>query len=269
MLKHNYENNSIELSTLYIVTPVYNEANNLDRLVSSFRAMQKDFEAEYCVKFIMVDDGSTDDTGQLAQRLASNIDFVLLSHSVNIGPGKAFATAFQYLAPKLREKDWLVTMEGDNTSRLEILQQMLTRTAEGYEVILASPFMYSGGILQTTFIRVFLSFIANNLFKGTLGIQGILTVSSFYRLYQGSALLKLQSCYGEEIIERKGFESMVELLMKLIFLEVSISEVPMVLNSDLRKGKSKMKKLPTIMGYFTLLKKKKHWQKTAHDMLGI
>ena len=121
---------------------------------------------------------------------------------------------------------------------------------------------------KTTFIRVFLSFIANNLFKGTLGIQGILTVSSFYRLYQGSVLLKLQSCYGEEIIERKGFESMVELLMKLVFVEASISEVPMVLNSDLRKGKSKMKKLPTIMGYFTLLREKKRWQKTAHDMFG-
>ena len=132
-----------------------------------------------------------------------------ISHLENKGPGKAFATAFQYLAPKLREKDWLVTMEGDNTSRLEILKQMFTRTEEGYEVILASPFMYPGAILQTTFIRVFLSFIANNLFKGMLGIQGILTISSFYRLYHGSIFLKLQSCYGEEIIERKGFESMV------------------------------------------------------------
>ena len=62
MLKNNYENNSIEFSTLYIITPVYNEANNLDRLVSSFREMQKDFEAEYCVKFILVDDGSNDNT---------------------------------------------------------------------------------------------------------------------------------------------------------------------------------------------------------------
>ena len=61
---------------------------------------------------------------------------------------------------------------------------------------------------------------------------------------------------------------MVELLMKLIFLEVSISEVPMVLNTDLRIGRSKMKILPTIMGYFALLKEKKRWQKTAHDMLG-
>ncbi len=99
----------------------------------------------------MVDDGSTDNTGQSAQRLASDIDFILLSHSVNKGPGKAFATAFQYLAPKLSEKDWVVTMEGDNTSRLEILHQMITRTKEGYEVILASPYMYSGAIIQTTF----------------------------------------------------------------------------------------------------------------------
>ena len=256
-------------TTLYIITTVYNEANNLDRLVSSFRATQKDFEAEYCVKFIMVDDGSTDDTRQLAQRLALNLDFVLLSHPENKGPGKAFATAFQYLASKLRGKDWVVTMEGDNTSRLEILRQMITRTKEGYEVILASPYMYSGAILQATFFRVFLSFIANNLFKGVLGIRGILTISSFFRLYQGSILLKLHSCYGEEIIEHKGFESMVELLMKLIFLEASISEVPMVLNINLRKGRSKMKLLPTIMGYFSLLKGKKRWRKTAHDMLGI
>jgi dolichol-phosphate mannosyltransferase len=62
----------------------------------------------------------------------------------------------------------------------------------------------------------------------------------------------LQLKYGKGIIQMKGFECMVELLAKAISLKLKISEVPMVVDWNKRKGKSKMKVLKTIRGYFKL-----------------
>ena len=249
-----------ESSNLFIVVPVLNEAPNLKRLMASFRELLVEFGEQYRLQFILVNDGSTDGTGTIASQLAEGLDLVILSHPTNMGPGYAFGTAFEYMAPRLRAKDWIVTMEGDNTSRHELLRQMLTRTQEDYDVVLASPYMYGGGIAQTTAWRIFLSYMANIFIKEFLGIHGILTMSSFYRVHRGEVIKKLQLLYGPRIIERKGFESMIEMLLKMLFLETKISEVPMLLDTSRRIGKSKMKILKTIGGYLGLWKDKRRWQ---------
>jgi dolichol-phosphate mannosyltransferase len=251
--------------SLFIVVPVLNEAPNLERLIAAFHQLNTEFGLYYELQFVMVDDGSTDETAQLAQKLAQGLHFVVLSHQVNMGPGHAFGTAFEYLASRLRERDWVVTIEGDNTSRHELLRQMLRRTEEGYEVILASPYMYGGGITKTSAWRVFLSHISNAFIKEALGIHGILTMSSFYRLYTGGVIKRLQAYYGPRIVERRGFESMIELLLKMIFLGVKISEVPMLLDTSRRVGKSKMKIMRTILGYLTIWKDRRRWQMMVDD----
>lgn len=248
---------------LYMVVPVFNELGNLERLFGSFRTVAADYGADYDVRFVMVDDGSTDGTGPAARELAGPLDLVLLTLEVNRGPGEAFATAFRYLAPRLRDHDWVVTLEGDNTSRHELLRQMFHRSREGYDVVLASPYLYGGGITNTSPLRVFMSHMANAFVKEFLGIHGIMTVSSFFRLYRATTLKKLQAHYGPGIVERRGFECMVELLMKMIYLRTTISEVPMVLDTNLRAGKSKMKLVRTIRGYLSLWPQSGAWQERA------
>lgn len=247
-------------ASLYVIVPVFNEAENLKNLFNSFRSLANEFSPDLNVRFILVDDGSADGTGKIARKLANGLNFVLLTHPVNQGPGKAFASAFEHLASILHDDDWVITMEGDNTSRHELIRQMFTRAKEGYEVVLASPYMYGGGIINTSGLRVILSHVANAFVKEFLGIHGIHTMSSFFRLYRGIVVRRLQAQYGPCIIERAGFESMIELLLKMIYLQTKISEVPMLLDTARKKGKSKMKIIKTIYGYLTLWKDKKQWQ---------
>jgi dolichol-phosphate mannosyltransferase len=247
------------MERLFFLVPVFNEAPNIPTLVEAFEQLQAELKDRFSIQFLLVDDASSDGTAEVARTAARRIELAVLRHETNRGPGTAFATGFSHLAGRMAERDWVITMEGDNTSRHELIKQMLTRSGEGFDVVLASPYMYGGGFTQTTFLRKLLSSGANLVVKDLLDIQGILTVSSFFRLYRASALLRLQRVFGPGIVERAGFESMVEMVMKMAMLRLAISEVAMELDSSRRKGKSKMKILRTIVGYLALWKCKPRW----------
>jgi dolichol-phosphate mannosyltransferase len=250
---------------LYVVVPILDERENLPRLLDGLRGIARQLAPELRVQAVVVDDGSTDGSADEARAQAGELPLEVLVHPENRGPGAAFGTAFAHLAPRLGPRDWVATMEGDNTSRHELLRQMLARTREGYDVIFASPYMYGGGIVHTTTWRVLLSHVANAFVKEALGIHGIVTMSSFYRLHGAGALQRLQARYGPAILERRGFESMIEMLMKMMALGITISEVPMVLDTSLRAGRSKMKVLRTIVGYLLLWRHKRRWAAAARS----
>ena len=254
---------NFKMKTLFIVVPVYNEAGNIETLMSAFEDLIDEFP-QFNLEIIVVDDGSQDNTTQAIQTYGANLPIQILTHTTNHGPGTAFATAFTHLADKMDDDDWVITIEGDNTSRHELIRTMLRRAQEEcYEVIFASPYMYGGGVVNTTALRVILSKIANTFVKEILGLTGIVTVSSFFRLYRASTLRKLQAEYGLGIVEFSGFECMVEMTMKMINLGIKISEVPMVLDTSRRVGKSKMKILRTIRGYLSLYSKRQTWKRNA------
>lgn len=251
------------MARLFFVIPVFNEAPNIAALFDAFRRLRGELAPRFELRFILVDDGSTDGTADEARRDAGGLELEVLQHEVNRGPGAAFASAFTRLAQLLEDADWVITMEGDNTSRHQLIKQMLTRADEGFDAVFASPYMYGGGFTQTSFLRKFLSSGANLIVKDLLDIQGILTVSSFFRLYRAATLTRLQAAFGPGIVERTGFESMVEMVMKMAMLGITISEVAMLLDSSLRKGKSKMKILRTIRGYLVLWRYKRGWLERA------
>jgi dolichol-phosphate mannosyltransferase len=245
---------------LFVLVPVLDEAPNIPRLVGNLSRLAEDLRGEMECRAVFVDDGSTDGTGEQIRREAGALPVEVLRHDTNLGPGRAFATGFRHLAPLLADTDWVATMEGDNTSKLETLRQMLVRRREGFEVVLASPYMYGGGLSNTSLLRLVLSHGANGLVKEILGIHGIVTMSSFFRLYSAPVLKRLQDRYGDGILETPGFECMVELLAKLMKSGATISEVAMPLDGAQRLGKSKMRVMRTILGYVRLFRVGRKWR---------
>ena len=236
---------------LFVLVPVLDEAPNIPRLIGNLSRLAGDVRGEMECRVVFVDDGSADGTGDRIRQEAGPLPVEVLRHDVNLGPGRAFATGFRHLASLLADMDWVATMEGDNTSRVETLRQMLVRRREGFEVVLASPYMYGGGLSNTSLLRLILS-------HG--GIRGIVTMSSFFRLYSAPVLKRLQTRYGNGILETSGFECMVELLAKLIEVDATISEVAMPLDGAQRLGKSKMRLWRTIRGYLRVFLVGRKWR---------
>jgi dolichol-phosphate mannosyltransferase len=258
-----------KLPVLHIVIPVLNEGENVPVLLDSLRQVAESVGQEFDCHIIIVDDGSTDSTRDSIERCRGNLSVVVLSHDVNCGPGAAFNSGFRYLKGRLGEADWVVTMEGDNTSRIDTLMHMLRRRHEGYDVVLASAYAYGGGIEGVETTRVVLSHLANFLAKLLLGLRGFQTLSSFFRLYSSGILRRLQERFGPGIVEFQGFECMVELLLKLVLVKAKISEVEMRLGWSKREGKSKMRIFRTMLGYAKLLYTGWCWRKKAGEAFWV
>ena len=250
-----------KMKNAYVISPVLNEARNIPNLLAGWAEIAGAFPG-YSFRFLLVDDGSTDETSTLAASLARDLglEISVLRHETNRGPGAAFATGFSYLLGKVTPEDVVVTMEGDNTSRIATLKIMLERLdREDVDVALASPYAYGGGVTNATLYRIILSHFANGTVKAFLGITGIHTLSSFFRAYRGHVIITLQGRYGASIITRPGFECMIELLKKTMVIGATITEVPMRLDTSLRIGKSKMNVRRTIGGYLRLVVWSRKW----------
>jgi dolichol-phosphate mannosyltransferase len=234
---------------IHAVVPVLNEEPNVTKLAARLKDALQPF-APYRVLF--VDDGSTD--GTVAALRTNGAEIETVSHLRNLGPGAGFRTGFTRVLESLQPSDLVLTLEGDGTSDLAILPRMLGRIRnEDDDIVLASCYLFGGGIQGTSLHRVGLSHLANALVKQTLGLSGLATLSSFYRIYQGRTLLRLRENFGERLFESDGFESQIEILHLAAKLKMRISEVPMVLDGSRRLGQSKMKILRTSIAYLRLV----------------
>ena len=238
---------------IHVVVPAFNEAGNIEVLLPAiserFRALG---EAH---RIVVVDDGSTDATADLCRKAAAGgLSVEVISLGTNQGPGVAFRTGFLHVLKDAVETDLVVTLEGDQTSDPAVLARMIRRAREeDDDIVLASCYLYGGGIKGTHLHRVGLSHVANGLMKKALGLSGLATLSSFYRVYQVRALRRLRDRYGDQgFITTRGFECMVEVLFRAAQLRLPISEVPMVLDGSRRVGKSKMRVMRTSLAYLRL-----------------
>lgn len=234
---------------IHVVVPVFNEAGNILAMIGQVRDRLDPLGLPY--RIVIVDDGSTDGTAHVASDARRPVTVV--RHGVNEGPGAAFRSGFLQVLRAADPLDIVVTMEGDQTSDPRVLMRMLHRVwEEGDDIVLASCYLYGGGIRGTNLHRIALSHIANGLMKKALGLSGLATLSSFYRVYQVSALQAMHRRYGDGFISTQGFECMVEVLYRAAQLRLRISEVPMTLDGARRTGRSKMRVLRTSLAYLRL-----------------
>jgi glycosyltransferase involved in cell wall biosynthesis len=237
---------------IYFLIPVFNEAQNVETLFCDLQNVCQEDEKFY----VFVDDCSKDNTVETIKHFFKNTTFKIILKDKNYGPGDSFNLGFEWILLQYKnDDDLIVTMEGDNTSDLKILHKMISICRLGYDLVLASVYSQGGGFDKTSFFRKIISFFANMTFRLFFNIK-ILTLSSFYRVYQVSLLKRIKNMFTV-IIDEKGFISMLEILIKAIKVQAKIIEVPMKLMSANRKGKSGMKIFKNTISYLRFLFLKK------------
>lgn len=236
---------------IFLLIPVYNESGNLQNLHDHLKSVLPEED----VLIVFSDDGSTDNSTELIKNIFADIPHQVLGDGINRGPGLAFNAGFEWiLRNSASDRDIVVTLEADCTSDISLLPKMIAINRLGYNLVLASVYAQGGGFDGTTLFRKTISFFANIAFRFLFDIK-VLTLSSFYRVYGIDLLRKIKE-QNESIISERGFICMLEILVKAIHQRATIIEVPMVLYSKKRQGKSKMKIIKTALEYLRFLLKK-------------
>lgn len=113
---------------LSLFFPMYNEEGNIDQAVASALAVLATVSAQYEV--IVVDDGSRDRTGAIADRLAAaNPRVRVIHHPVNRGYGAALRSGFQAAT-----HSFVILADGDNQFDLGELP-VLVKALAGFDVV--------------------------------------------------------------------------------------------------------------------------------------
>lgn len=85
-----------------IIVPAYNEAMNIERLIESIQYQDYPFE---CYEIIIVDDGSEDGTGEIAEKY----DVKVIKHEKTLGKAKSLEDGI-----KIAKGDVIITMDADS-----------------------------------------------------------------------------------------------------------------------------------------------------------
>lgn len=243
------------MSRLIVVLPAYNEEHTLPPLLARFRRLFKQLPAEADPIVIVVNDGSSDRTAEMARRAARKMPLRLVEHDGNKGLGQAIKTGIRAGLEEVRgDRDVIVGMDADNTHPPKYVVPMLKEIEAGADIVIASRYRQGSRQVGVPLKRMAMSYGALVLFKLCLNVSGTRDYTCGFRAYRAGLLQKAMEVYGDEIITRNGFACTDQLLVNLVCLgDVKVREIPFVLRYDRKEGESKLDLGVTVVETFKLL----------------
>lgn len=227
---------------IHILLAAYNEERALGDVLNGISSVLGDGAFNVWV----VDDGSGDGTGAVAEDWKKKNPLVLIRHEKNQGLGAALHTGFTALIPALSPDDVAVTLDADNTHPPAQIPSLIKPIQEGQaDVVVASRFVPGAKTVGVPFYRRVLSDVAGLLFRYFLPIPGLRDYTCGFRAYRGSVLKSAQGKWGRLATEN-GFAAAAEIIVKVGALRPRVREVPLVLRYDRKQGPSQMRVGQTI-----------------------
>jgi glycosyltransferase involved in cell wall biosynthesis len=224
-----------------IILPAYNEAALLDRNVIEVYNYINTLNHQYDWEIIIVNDGSADDTGKIADALCKKIPILhVYHHCVNLNLGNALITGF-----KNSRGDYIITLDIDLSYSVDHIEKLLnTITTTKADMVLASPYMKGGKTTAVPYLREIMSRWVNWLMSLS-SQEKYSTFTCMVRAYKGNFIRSLN-------LKTKDYEIFPEIIYKAMILRARIIEIPAHLDwsYQLELGKKRVSGMRVMKGVF-------------------
>jgi dolichol-phosphate mannosyltransferase len=214
-----------------VVLPTYNESENLPLIVAELMKLSLGD-----LRVLVVDDGSPDGTGELADELATqHSGRVLVMHrTAKEGLGPAYIAGFKRALT--HDPDYILQMDADFSHQPKYILEMIARLEQGYDLVIGSRFARGGTVDEKWgFYRKLLSWFANRVYVPLLLGIPVTDATGGYRLWRRQTLIGLDL----DRIRSNGYVFQVELAYVACRLGFSVCEIPIHF-PDRERGQSKM-----------------------------
>ena len=210
-----------------IVTPTYNEKDNLPRFVQAVR------EAFPSADLVVVDDNSPDGTGAIADAIAAKDDHVRVIHRPGkLGLGTAYTQAFQRGMEE--GYDRYFEMDADLSHDVKYLPAFIAALDDGADVVIGSRNIPGGGVEGWGVGRHFISKGGSLYSRAILGLD-VKDLTSGYKAFSRRALEAID--IGS--VHSNGYSFQIEMTYRALRKGMRVKEVPIVF-VDRTAGRSKM-----------------------------
>lgn len=200
---------------LSVILPVYNEEALLRQNVIEICTHLQSLEDRYLWEVLIVNDGSADNTGTVADELAGEYPQIrVLHHPTNFGVGQALRFGFANT-----RGDYVVTLDVDLSYDVNHIEEMVGKMRESHaKIVLASPYMEGGSMKNVPTLRKVMSILGNRFLR-FFSQANLSTLTSMVRVYDGPFLRSMD-------LRSMGLDLMPETLYKAMVLRAKISETP-------------------------------------------
>lgn len=210
-----------------IVTPTYNERENLETFVAGVHAVVPD------AHILVVDDNSPDGTGQLADDLAARDKRVSVMHRAGkMGIGTAYVAGFRRGIQS--GYDVIFEMDTDLSHDPKYLPSFLREIENGAGLVIGSRNIAGGGVEGWGVGRHVMSKGGSLYSRAILGLK-VRDLTSGYKAFTRDALTAIDL----EAVKSEGYSFQIELTYRVSRKGFRVAEVPITF-VDRRAGQSKM-----------------------------
>ena len=206
-----------------VVSPTYNEAENVTRLVHDVGRALSGIDYE----LLIADDDSPDRTWAVAQELATQNPRVrVLRRSTNRGLSPAVIEGFLSSS-----SDYVGVIDADLQHDPAILPQMIAALDNGAEIAVGSRYVEGGGTGTWNIVRRFQSWVATKLAQTFLGVDLTDPMSGYFILPRS----EFNRIHKQ--LDSNGFKILLEIIARLA--PSKIEEVPFTFRTRVA-GQSKL-----------------------------
>jgi dolichol-phosphate mannosyltransferase len=199
-----------------VVVPTYNEKDNLPLLVRGVLAHPG-------FRILVVDDGSPDGTGALADAMAAEYPgrVEVMHRTGKRGLGRSYIDGLRH-ALGMPDADLICQMDADLSHNPEYLPALAAGTATA-DVVIGSRYLHGVSVVNWPLHRIFLSTFANRYIRAVTRLSATDCTSGF-RCWRRDALARVDL----ESMVSDGYAFVVEVLYEAARKGCTIGEVPII-----------------------------------------
>ena len=214
----------------WLILPTYNEAENVEAVVRASLAQLEQAGGPHTV--LIVDDNSPDGTGEIADRLAGELDRVRVLHRpAKEGLGRAYLAGFEVALENGAEL--VMEMDADFSHDPADIPRLIA-AAGAADVVLGSRYVPGGGVVNWGWMRRALS-------RGGCAYARILLGLPVRDLTGGFKCFNARVLRGLDLtgVHADGYGFQIEMTYRAVKAGFTVAEVP-ILFRERRVGQSKM-----------------------------
>lgn len=221
-----------EGGTPWLVLPTYNEAPNVEAIVrAAGEVLERETGGDYAI--LVVDDGSPDGTGEIADRLAAERPQVHVLHrSEKNGIGPAYLAGFAHALG--HGAAYVMEMDCDFSHDPADLARLFAAVRSGADLALGSRYVQGGGVTDWGLLRRFISQGGSTYARLVLGLK-VKDLTGGFKCFKREVLEAIHF----DSVRSQGYAFQVELTYRAVRAGFRVVEVPIVFK-DRELGQSKM-----------------------------